>query len=192
MPTQLANQSIPADVAVRVMRPKEFDAMRTISMAAFGGDAEIGELLDSLRNSWAWEDQLSFVAEAGGEIVGHVLYTHAILDAAQRQVAVLVLAPLGVRPDLHKRGIGTSLVRTSLNVLTQRDEPLVFVEGHPSYYPRFGFRPGVDLGFRAPSVRIPEDAFMVYPLPNHEPWMTGALVYPDAFWLADAVGLRET
>ena len=32
---------------------------------------------------------------------------------------------------------------------------------------------------------------MVYPLPRYEPWMTGTLVYPDAFWRTDAVGLRD-
>jgi len=45
-------------------------------------------------------------------------------------------------------------------------------------------------GFVAPSVRVPTDAFMVYRLPTYEPWITGALVYPDAFWRTDAVGLR--
>jgi putative acetyltransferase len=75
-------------------------------------------------------------------------------------------------------------------VLAGRNEPLVFLEGHPTYYPRFGFRRAIDMGFAAPSVRIPSDAFMVYPLPCYESWMTGALVYPDAFWRNDAVGLR--
>jgi putative acetyltransferase len=41
-------------------------------------------------------------------------------------------------------------------------------------------------------VRIPQCAFQVVVLPAWEPWMTGALVYPDAFWLMDAVGLRDT
>jgi putative acetyltransferase len=32
---------------------------------------------------------------------------------------------------------------------------------------------------------------MVYPLPAYEPWMTGAVIYPDAFWRTDTVGLRK-
>jgi putative acetyltransferase len=67
----------------------------------------------------------------------------------------------------------------------------VFLEGHPTYYPRFGFGQAGDQGFVAPSLRIPREAFMVYPLPSYEPWMTGTLVYPDAFWRTDAVGLRD-
>jgi putative acetyltransferase len=165
--------------------------MRALSIAAFEDDAQIGEVLDLLHESWAWEDGLSFVAESAGELVGQVLYSHAMLDAPKRTVDVLVLGPIGVRPDLQRQGVGSKLVTASLAALQDRDEPLVFLEGHPSYYPRFGFQLGVDLGFTAPSVRIPREAFMVYPLPTHEPWMTGALVYPDAFWRADAVGLRS-
>jgi putative acetyltransferase len=175
---------------VRVMEPDEFDTMRALSVAAFGGDPAIGPLLDLLRASWAWDDDLSFVAERGGELVGHVLYTHAFVDAPERLVDVLLLSPIGVRPDLQRQGIGGDLITRSLDALGRRSEPLVFLEGHPTYYPRFGFELGADRGFVAPSLRIPRAAFMVYPLPNYEPWMTGTLVYPDAFWRTDAVGLR--
>jgi putative acetyltransferase len=67
----------------------------------------------------------------------------------------------------------------------------VFLEGSPRYYPRFGFRPAGDLGFRRPSLRIPQPAFQVVLRPSYEPWMTGTLVYPEVFWALDCVGLRE-
>ena len=157
------------------MEPGEFDAMRQLSIAAFGGDQVIGQLLDALQASWAWEGDLSFVAERDGELVGHVLYTHAILDAPDRLQDVLVLSPIGVRPDVQRQGVGSDLITSTLTVLGQRREPLVFLEGHPTYYPRFGFRLAADMGFVAPSVRIPRQSFMVYPLPSYEPSMTGAL-----------------
>lgn len=73
----------------------------------------------------------------------------------------------------------------------RRDEPLVFLEGAPSFYPRVGFEPAMPLGFRRPSPRIPEPAFMVHRNPSYQPWMTGTLVYADAFWRHDCVGLRD-
>jgi putative acetyltransferase len=178
------------DIRVRVMRPDEFDAMRAVSVAAFGDDESIGELLDALRESWAWHDELCFVAVRGDDVVGQVLYTSAIVDAPDRLLDVLVLSPVGVSPQLQRSGIGSRLIAESLAVLRTRDEPLVFLEGHPGYYPRFGFRRGDELGFTRPSVRIPPAAFMVYPLQPFDPSLTGALVYPDLWWRLDAVGLR--
>src|SRR5258708_40000627 len=119
-------------VRVRTMEVDELDAMREVSIAAFGGDQHIGHLIDALHESWAWEEGLSFVAERDGELVGHVLYTHAILDAPRRLQDVLVLSPIGVRPDLQRQGIGGELMSVSLTALGQRDEPLVFLEGHPT------------------------------------------------------------
>jgi putative acetyltransferase len=173
------------------MEPDEFAAMRALSMRAFGDDEQIGRLLDALRDSWAWDDELSFVAERGGELVGHVLYSHAFLDAPPRLQNVLVLSPIGVRPDRQRKGIGGALIEASLAEIARGEEPLVFLEGHPAYYPRFGFLRGAEMGFTSPSVRIPPGSFFVYPMPRYEPWMTGALVYSDAFWRTDSAGLRE-
>lgn len=183
---------MPTDVTVRVMRPDEWSAARATNVAAFD-DPVIGQLLDLLRTSWCWEDELSFVAvdPATQDVLGHIVFSHAFVDAPDRIVDVLVLSPVGVRPDVHGTGVGTALITQALQVLAAtRPEPLVFLEGSPRYYPRFGFEQGHLLGFTAPSVRIPPAAFQVYRLPSYSPAITGALVYPDAFWRLDAVGLR--
>ena len=180
-----------SSVTVRVMRPSEWEVARAVCAEAFD-EPGIAELLDILRGSWSWEDELAFVAERDGELVGLVVFTHSFVDAPDRVVDVLVLSPLGVRRDLQGQGIGDTLVRESLATLAAtRREPAVFLEGIPSYYPRFGFRLAGDLGFTPPSTRIPHRAFMVYQLPGYTPALRGGLVYADAFWRADAVGLRE-
>ena len=47
-----------------------------------------------------------------------------------------------------------ALVRAALRVAAEQSAPLVFLEGSPAYYSRFGFEPGGPLGFRKPSLRI--------------------------------------
>ena len=178
------------DLAFRLERPDEVEAVDAMVIAAFGEDKLRG-LLRDLRGSDAWIDGLSFVTELDGEVVGHVLFTRSLLDAPSRLVDVLVLSPLAVRTDVQGRGIGSALVRHALAEVRERPEPLVFLEGSPRYYPRFGFVPGGDLGFRKPSLRIPDPAFQVVTQPTYEPWMTGTLVYAEAFWRNDSVGLRE-
>ncbi|MGW7682462.1 GNAT family N-acetyltransferase [Kribbella sp. NPDC054772] len=172
--------------------PADRQAVRNVHMRAFGDHGlVVADLVDTLRNTLASDDGLSLVAEQDGQLVGHVMFTRSLLDAPRQLVDVQVLSPLAVLPDLHKRGIGSALVRHGLEILAERDVPLVFLEGDPGYYSRLGFVPGGDLGFRKPSLRIPDAAFQAVKLPAYESWMTGTLVYAEAFWRHDAVGLRD-
>jgi len=180
---------VTSPVSVRVMRPDEWPAAREVCIAAFD-DPGIPVLLDLQRTSWSWRDELAFVAVRDDEVVAMVLFTPSFLDAPDRVVDVLVLSPLGVRPDLQRTGIGSQLVLGALEALRDRPEPLVFLEGIPSYYPKLGFRRGSTMGFSPASTRIPDEGFMVYPLPSYDPSLRGALAYADVFWRADAVGLR--
>jgi putative acetyltransferase len=75
--------------------------------------------------------------------------------------------------------------------VARRSEPLVFLEGSPAYYRRFGFQAAGEHGFRRPSLRIPEPAFQVIRHPTYEHWMTGTVVYSRVFWDLDCVGLRQ-
>jgi len=178
-------------VTCRRARPGEGRAIRRVVLAAFGpGKHVVADLVEALRRSPAGVDDLSFVAELDGELVGYVLFTRSLLDAPRRLVDVLVLSPLGVVPQHQHRGIGSALVRHALAALVPRLEPLVFLEGSPSYYSRLGFNPAGGLGFRKPSLRIPDAAFQVRMASTYEPWMTGTLVYAEPFWRLDCVGLR--
>jgi putative acetyltransferase len=176
-------------IPVRPERVADRAATREVVAAAFD-DEPVAELLDGLRASSAWRD-LSFVSDQDGRVVGHVSFTRGWLDAPSRLVEVLVLSPLSIHPDRQGGGVGSALVRRSLELLRDRPEPLVFLEGSPAYYGRLGFRPGAPHGFTPPSTRIPPAAFQFVELASYEPWMTGALVYPEVFWEHDAVGLRE-
>jgi putative acetyltransferase len=181
---------VSSGLTIRAEDPGDQPEVRTLVAAAFGDEA-LAVLLDDLRASAAWLG-LSFVAELDGEIVGHVAYTRGWVDDPTELVEVLVLSPLSIRPDHASKGIGTALVMESLEQLTGRGEPLVFLEGDPGFYSRLGFVPAEPLGFRAPSSRIPARAFQVRPLPGRPGRVTGALVYPDVWWRHDAVGLRDT
>ncbi|MGW4053536.1 GNAT family N-acetyltransferase [Streptomyces sp. NPDC004779] len=113
------------------------------------------------------------------------------MDAPRRIVDVLSLSPLGVLPEFQGQGIGTRLVARALETAEGQGVPLVFVEGSPLYYGARGFEAAGPMGFRSPSLRIPEAAFQVARLSAHEPWMTGTFVYSEPFWAFDCVGLRD-
>ena len=178
---------------IRAERPSDRDAVARIHQLAFGSEGDVvPALVDDLRRSLDTQPGLSLVAEADdGHVVGHVMFTRNVLDAPTCLVDVQVLSPVGVDPGQQRRGIGSALIGRGLDLLRGLDVPLVFLEGDPAYYSRFGFVAGASHSFRRPSLRIPAPAFQVLPLASHEPWMTGTLVYRQEFWDHDAVGLRD-
>ena len=167
-------------------------AVRDLHRAAFGAQGVVvADLVDDLRRAMRTDRDVAAVAEDHGQVVGHVMFTHCWLDAPRQLVDVQVLSPLAVRADQQGQGIGAALVRHGVQLMIDRDVPVVFLEGDPGYYSRLGFEAGIPQGFRKPSLRIPDPAFQAMRLPAHQPWMTGTLVYSETFWRHDAVGLRD-
>jgi putative acetyltransferase len=178
-------------VTIRPETYADAAAVRRVHTEAFADEPVVADLLAPLRARAAPLPATGLVAQDGDDIVGHVLLSHAWLDAPRRLVDVLVLSPLGVLPAAQGRGAGSALVRAAVAELDRIGAPALFLEGDPAYYSRLGFRAAGPLGFRAPSLRIPDAAFQVVLGTAYEPWMTGTLVYPDVFWAYDAVGLRD-
>jgi putative acetyltransferase len=176
--------------AFRREQPDDEPGIGNLVEQAFG-ERRVAALVDALRASPDWIPELSLVATEDVEIVGYLAFTRSLLDAPARLVDVLVLSPVAVLPARQRRGVGSALIRYGLYIVERaRTEPLVFLEGAPGYYERFGFVAGEEMGFRRPSLRIPPRAFQVRRTPRHEPWMTGTLVYSRVFWDLDCVGLR--
>ena len=178
---------------IREERLTDHAAVRDVHREAFGSHSEmVIPLVDDLRRSLGSELGLSLVAvDEADEVVGHILFTHSLLDAPRQLVDVQVLSPLSVRPSAQRQGVGGDLIRHGIVALAEAGVVAVFLEGDPGYYARFGFTAGDDHGFRRPSLRIPEPAFQVRLLPAYAAWMTGTLVYRHEFWDHDAVGLRD-
>ena len=137
-------------------------------MSAFGQEQgqEIVELVNGLLGDDTAKPLLSLVAEADGRLVGHILFTLARLQTEDQEVSVRILAPLAVSGEFQGEGIGGVLIREGLKQLAESGVDLVFVLGHPGYYPKFGFQTAGVLGFEAPHPIASEyaDAWMVQQL----------------------------
>jgi len=163
-------------VIVRQERAGDERELAALIDAAFG-DAETSEFTARIRASAGYVPELTFVADDDGELVGFTMLSH--VTAGEREV--LILTPMAVRPDRQRVGVGKQVVRAAIAAADARGEPVVLVEGVPSYYPQFGFRSASELGFERPDPRIPEAAWMALPLTAWDPDVAAPVVYPGFF-----------
>ncbi|MCO5170048.1 MAG: N-acetyltransferase [Planctomycetes bacterium] len=122
--------------------------------AAFGRPEE-GRLVDTLRG--AARPFVSLVACDGDDVVGHALFTPVTVGGAW---TALALGPMAVVPARQRDGVGSALVRAGLDACRALGHEVVFVLGHPDYYPRFGFVPARPKGLTC-KWPVPDDVFLV-------------------------------
>jgi putative acetyltransferase len=135
-------------------------AIRCVNEQAFGR-AEEADLVDALRKRGA--SVLSMVATDNDRVVGHVLFTEAIVTEANPQFRALCLGPMAALPTHQRRGIGSQLLQRALDKCRELDYDAVVVIGHPGFYPRFGFVPAKLKHIRC-EFDVPDEAFMVLEL----------------------------
>ena len=173
--------SIPDGVRIRPETAADAAAIDALNLAAFA-DPQLPPLVAAIRASPGWISDLALVAARGDAVVGHIIVSGTTLDADDgTSVPILMLSPLGVAPAEQNRGIGMALTRSALALADARPEPLMIVQGHPTYYPRFGFVRGRTIGVLPPEHLGGIDLAWMVRLRPGAPNVRGRVVYPQAF-----------
>lgn len=162
-------------MTIRPASAADHAAIRAVTDAAFAespGD-EAG-IIEGVRTEGLALVEL--VAESGGDVVGHILFSRM---RAEPQLAVAALGPLAVAPALQRTGVGSDLTRAGIEACRALGMQAVVVLGHPPYYPRFGFSAAAAARLTSPYAGSP--AFMALALEPgalHQPLKVD---YPAAF-----------
>lgn len=125
-------------IGIRPESPEDVDFLDPLLEAAFSQPDE-AQIVRRLRDTP--DLILSLVAESHGELIGHIMFSRvsAVSESASAQLACL--APMAVRPDRQRKGIGAALIRRGLEMVAALKFLAVVVVGDPAYYSRFGFTP---------------------------------------------------
>lgn len=135
------------------------------------------ELVVRLRRSPAFLPQLSLVAEEGGSIVGHILFTEVQIGA----VKAIALAPLSVLPSHQRKGIGKALIRTGHAIARELGFGCSVVLGDPRYYGRSGYEQADKYGI-IPPFDVPAEYYLCCRLHEEDSLTSGVVRYADEFF----------
>lgn len=161
------------------IRPESPDDVRSISpliRSAFHlvehSDGSEAQIVERLRKEG--DLALSLVAEDADGIVGHIAFSPVrISDGAKGWYG---LGPVSAKPALHRRGIGTALVKRGIADLRQNGARGIVLLGDPAFYGRFGFEHYPQLSFPGP----PPEYFQALAIGGELP--AGEVLYAPAFY----------
>lgn len=172
---------MPDTVVIRAATAADEESIDQVISAAFAA-TEFGHQgeADLVRMLKADDDvMVSLVAEAGGAIAGHALFSRMDVEADGHAIAAAGLAPVSVAPERNGQGIGDALIRAGLAALRGEGVMMSFVLGHEGYYPRFGYSPELAARFVSP---FAGPHFMAMMLDSGAPWPLGGRAdYAPAF-----------
>ena len=130
---------------VEALTRKAFWRVEKAQQTGIGCDEHY--LVHTLRKSHDAVPELNFVAEFNGMIVGHIIYSKAHVRLTRGGChAVLNFGPISVLPEYQNQGVGGSLMKYSLREATRLGFGAIIFFGHPTYYPRFGFKEAKEFG----------------------------------------------
>lgn len=174
-------------MVIRRENESDHHAIYSVVKSAFDhaehADGNEHDLVNALRRGEAYLPELSLVAEVGGGVVGHIMFTKATVEGA----AVLALAPLAVLPEYQRQGIGTALIQEGHRVARELNYGYSIVLGSEKYYPRAGYLPADTFGIRAP-FDVPRENFMACKLIESAPAVRGTVRYAREFGIEGPVG----
>ncbi len=106
------------NISIRAETPGDIDAIARLTEAAFRNETHSSHteqyIVDALRRAGALT--LSLVAEANGQVIGHIAASPVTIDGEAGDW--YGLAPLSVAPGRQRQGLGSQLVRRLLTELT--------------------------------------------------------------------------
>jgi putative acetyltransferase len=163
------------DITIREETPADVAAIEAVTSCAFLDAPHTSHteqfIVRALRETGRLE--ISLVADANGEVVGHVAVSPVAISGGAP--GWFGLGPVSVMPEHQGHGIGSRLVRDAVHRLRNRGAAGCVVVGEPAYYERFGFRSAPNLVYPD----VPSEHFLALPFGSTVP--RGIVSYHDAF-----------
>ncbi len=132
------------DYTIRLEKKEEYREVENLVREAFWNVYRPGcsehYVIHVLRDDPAFVKELDFVMERGGRIIGQNMFMKTVINADDgRIVPVLTMGPIGIIPDLQRKGYGKKLLDYSLDKASAMGFGAVLFEGNIGFYGKSGF-----------------------------------------------------
>lgn len=175
-PGLVLRDETPADRdAILALTADAFAISPATGLPADGEPVEVN-VLRELFDAKEYLPGLSIVAVLDGQVVGHVISTRGWAGEQE----LLGLGPIGVTPRLQRQGIGSALMKESIQRANAAGEIGIALLGSPDYYSRFGFVPAATMGVLPPEEAW-GDYFQLLPLALWHGGVRGTFRYAEPF-----------
>lgn len=182
------------DVIIRLEKKEEQREVEQLVREAFWNVYRPGcsehYVLHVLRDDPAFVKELDLIMERSGRLIGQNMFMRTVIDADDgRKIPIFTMGPIGITPELKRRGYGKMLLDESLERAAALGCGAVAFEGNIDFYGKSGFDYAEKFGIRYHDLPEGEDAsfFLCKELiPGYLDGITGVYQTPQGYYVADA------
>ena len=181
------------DITIRLEKYEEYREVENLVRESFWNVYRPGcsehYVLHVLRNDPAFIKELDFVMEQNGRLIGQNMFMKTVIDADDgRSIPILTMGPIGITPELKRRGYGKMLLDHSLQKAAEMGFGAVLFEGNIDFYGKSGFDYAETFGIRYHDLPGGADAsfFLCKELiPGYLNGITGVYQTPAGYYVDD-------
>lgn len=178
---------------IRLEREEDYRAVEHLVRESFWNVYRPGcsehYVIHVLRKDPAFVKELDFVMEQEGRLIGQNMFMKTIIQADDgRIIDVLTMGPIGILPELKRRGYGKALLDYSLEKAASLGYGAVLFEGNIGFYGKSGFDYAEKFGIRYHDLPADADAsfFLCKELiPGYLKGVTGVYQTPRGYYVKD-------
>ena len=182
------------DTVIRLEKEADYREVENLVRDAFWNVYRPGcsehYVIHVLRSDPAFVKELDLVMEQDGRLIGQNMFMRTIIDADDgRVIPVLTMGPIGITPDLKRKGYGKRLLDFSLEKAAAMGFGAVLFEGNIGFYGKSGFTYARNFGIRYHD--LPEgadDSFFLCRelIPGYLNGVTGVYRTPQGYYVDDS------
>ena len=182
------------DVTIRLEKTEDHREVENLVRESFWNVYRPGcsehYVIHVLRDDPAFVKELDFVMERSGRLIGQNMFMRTVIDADDgRTIPILTMGPIGITPELKRKGYGKLLLDHSLEKAAAVGFGAVLFEGNIGFYGKSGFDYAEKFGIRYHDLPEGADAsfFLCRELiPGYLDGITGVYQTPQGYYVDDA------